>query len=251
MAAGTARQTLPSMASQTMTRTNPLVAANAAPASDTAAQLGAASGAIGFVLVIGAIIVGASTGTAAANPGASAQEVAQAYASVATPVVWLGAELQILALVSLFSFATYVGTALLPQRGSAAEWLRGLATGAGQAFVVLVLAGFAIGSLARFRAGPGLDISAALALFDIHVALYVASWVLGSVFMAATAAVGWRSHALPGWLCIAAGLAATVNLAAVLLPTTPVATFPNLLIWLWTVAASVALLLRERRVLSA
>ena len=163
--------------------------------------------------------------------------------------MWVGALLQILALVSLFGFATYVGTALLPERGRA-DWLRGLATGAGQAFVVLVLAGFAIGSLARFRAGPGLDISAALALFDIHVALYIASWVLGSVFMAAAAALGLRSRALPVWLCIAAALAAVINLAAVVLPATPIATFPNLLIWLWTVSASVAFVLRERRLRS-
>jgi len=202
------------MATQTMTRTNALVTENPAPVSDTLALLGAASGAIGFVLAIAAIFVGATTGTAAANPGASAEEVARAYASVATPLVWAGALLQILALVSLFGFATYVGTALLPERGRA-DWLRGLATGAGQAFVVVVLAGFVIGSLARFRAGPGLDISATLALFDVHVALYIASWVLGSVFMAAAAALGLRSRVLPVWLCIAAALAAVINLVAV------------------------------------
>jgi hypothetical protein len=238
------------MATQTTARSNALVTENPAPVSDTLAQLGAASGAIGFVLAIAAIVVGATTGTAAANPGASAQEVARAYASVATPLVWVGALLQILALMSLFGFATFVGTALLPERGRA-DWLRGLATGAGQAFVVLVLAGFAIGSLARFRAGPGLDIQATLALFDIHVALYIASWVLGSLFMAAAAALGLRSRALPTWLCVAAALAAVINLAAVVLPATPIATFPNLLIWLWTVSASVALLLRERRLLSS
>jgi hypothetical protein len=244
------RHTLPTMASQTLTRTSALMTDNAGQVADPLAQLGAASGAIGFVLAIAAIVVGSTTGVAAANPGASAQEVAQAYGTVATPVVWVGALLQILALVSLFGFATYVGTGLLPQRAGA-DWLRGLATGAGQGFVVLVLAGFAIGSVVRFRAGSGLDISAALALFDIHVALYIASWVLGSVFMAAAAVIGLRSRALPVWLSIAAALAAAISLAAVILPTTPVATFPTLLIWLWTVSASVAFVLRERRLVSA
>jgi hypothetical protein len=67
---------------------------------------------------------------------------------------------------------------------------------------------FSIGSLARFRAGPSLDIPAMLALFDIHVALSIASWVLGSLFMAAAAALGLSSRVLPTWLCVAAALAA-------------------------------------------
>jgi hypothetical protein len=75
----------------------------------------------------------------------------------------------------------------------------------------------------------------------------MASWAIGAVFMGASAALGLRSHALPGWLCVAAGCVGAVNLAAVALPTTPLASFPNLLMWLWTLAASVSLLLRPAR----
>jgi hypothetical protein len=110
--------------------------------------------------------------------------------------------------------------------------------GAGQTFVGLTLAGFAIGSIARFRAGPNLDLSATMALFDIHVALYVASWAFGAMFMAAAAGLRFRSRALPLWLSIGAAIAALVNLAAVALPTTPIASFPILLMWLCVVAAS-------------
>jgi hypothetical protein len=234
------------MTTQQLTRTILRGETKPAVASNSTARLGAASGVLGFALAIGAIVVSASTGTIAANPGATAEEVARAYANAASPLVWVGALLQTLAFLCLFGFANYVA-AVLGRDQQAAEWLRGLTTGAGQAFVGLTLAGFAIGGVARFRAGPGLDVSAAMALFDIHVALYVASWAFGAVFMGATAALGLRSHALPGWLCIAAGCVAAVSLTAVALPTTPLASFPHLLIWLWTLAASTTLLVRPAR----
>ena len=205
-------------------------ARQAAPLSDSLPRFGAATGVLGFALAI----------------GATAAEIANAYVIAASPQVWTGAMLQITALLCLFGFATYLGSALRHTLNDG-DWLPGLTAAGGQAFVGLTLAGFAIGSVARFRAGPGVDISALTALFDIHVALYVASWALGAMFMAAAAGAGLRSKAFPGWLCAAAGCVAAVNVAAVALPTTPVATFPNLLIWLWTLAAGVTLLVRHGR----
>src|SRR4051794_37513181 len=134
----------------------------AAPWSDALPRLGAVTGLLGFALAIAAIVVGATTGTVAANPGASAAEIAHAYATAASPVVWAGAMLQVMALLCLFGFATYLGSAL---RHELDDWLAGLTAAGGQLFVGLTLAGFAIGSVARFRAGPGVDMSAATALF--------------------------------------------------------------------------------------
>jgi uncharacterized membrane protein YbhN (UPF0104 family) len=192
-------------------------------------------------LAIAAIIVGAATGTTAAAPGAGAEEIARAYGSAPPPLIWVGAVLQTFALLCLFGFATYVADK------SRSGWLSALAAGAGQTFVALTLAGFVIGSVARFRAGPGVDLSAATALFDIHVALYVASWAIGALFLGAVAALWGRPRALPRWLCFAAGLVAAVNLVAAALPTTPVANFPNLLMWLWTLAASIHLVFGDVR----
>jgi hypothetical protein len=84
-----------------------------------------------------------------------------------------------------------------------------------------------------------------MALFDVHVAIYVASWALSVVFLIATAAQGARSRVLPLWLNVAALLIALVNLAAVAGPTTPLASFPNLLMWLWTLSASITLVIRR------
>jgi hypothetical protein len=223
-------------------RTTRVSAGKGAASLGSLQHLGAASGLVGFALAIGAIVVGAATGTVAANPGASADEIARAYGTLASPLVWVGAALQILALLCLFGFATYLAEA------EQTDWLSGLTAGAGRTFVTLTLAGFAIGSVARFRAGPGLDVTAAMVLFDIHVALYVASWAVGALFMGAVAVLGLRSRTLPGWLCVAAACIAAVNLAAVALPTTPLASFPNLLIWLWTLAASVYLVFWSVRV---
>jgi hypothetical protein len=231
------------MTTHEMARTTPRRAVGAAPPFRPVQRLGATTGVLGFALAIGAIVVSATTGTVAANPGAPAEEVARAYANAASPLVWVGAMLQILALLCLFGFATYLAGALSRDQDGA-DWLRRLTAGAGQTFVGLTLAGFAIGSMARFRAGPGLDISAAMALFDVHVGLYVASWAMGAAFMTAAAASGLRSKALPGWLCVAAACVAAVDLSAVALPTSPLASFPNLLMWLWSLAASMSLLLR-------
>ena len=231
------------MTAHEMTRSAPTGAVGATAPFRPLQRLGATSGVLGFALAIGAIVVSATTGTVAANPGAPAEEVARAYGTAASPLVWAAAMLQILAFLCLFGFATYLAGALGRDHDSA-DWLPGLTTGAGQACVGLTLAGFAIGSMARFRAGPGLDLSAAMALFDVHVGLYVASWAVGAAFMAAAAASGLRSKALPGWLCVAAACVAAVDLSAVALPTSPLASFPNLLMWLWSLAASMYLLLR-------
>jgi hypothetical protein len=234
------------MTTQEMATSSPLRSWHTAQSFTLLPRLGAATGVLGFALAITAIVVGATTGTVAANPGATAGEIARAYGNAASPLVWVGALLQILALVCLFAFATYLASALRRDRNDA-DWLPGLTAAGGQGFVGLTLAGFAIGSVARFRAGPDLDISAAMALFDIHVALYVASWAIGAAFMAAAGVAGLRSRAFPGWLCIAAVCVAAVNVAAVALPTTPLASFPNLLVWLWTLAAGVTLLLQPAR----
>jgi len=90
-----------------------------------------------------------------------------------------------------------------------------------------------------------LDLSVAMALFDVHVALYVVSWALSVIFLMATAAQAFRSRELPVWLSVAAVLIALVNLAAVAGPTTPLASFPNLLMWLWTLATSITFLIRR------
>ena len=84
-----------------------------------------------------------------------------------------------------------------------------------------------------------------MALFDVHVALYVVSWALSVIFLMATAAQAFRSRELPVWLSVAAVLIALVNLAAVAGPTTPLASFPNLLMWLWTLATSITFLIRR------
>jgi hypothetical protein len=233
------------MAIQELTKSNTLGISYAAPAAYTPDRFAAASGVVGFALAIAAIVVGATTSTIAASPGAAAAEVARAYANVAAPLVWVGALLQILALLALFGFATYLGSALRSEHNTT-NWLRKVTAAAGQTFVGLTLAGFAIGSMARFRAGPDLNLPAVLALFDIHVALYVASWAFGALFMTAITGLGLQSRALPIWLSVSAGVVALFNLAAVAMPTTPLASFPNLMIWLWVVAASVVFLVRSR-----
>ena len=44
-----------------------------------------------IVLAIGAIAISVSTGTVAASPGAAAEDIARAYANVASQLVWIGA----------------------------------------------------------------------------------------------------------------------------------------------------------------
>ena len=73
------------------------------------------------------------------------------------------------------------------------------------------------------------------------MALYLASWALGAVFFAATAAVVLAKRVLPRWLGWTAALVAVLDLAAVGLPASPLAQFPGVLLLLWVLAASVLL----------
>ena len=207
-------------------------------------RLGAAAGLLSVLLGLAAVAVGAGGGGGgSANPGASPAEIARAYAGAPAPVVWVGAFLQVVASLLLFVFVARVW-ATLRQADAGSGWLAATALGAGLASVTLTLAGFAVGAAARARGGPGLDGSAVVALFDVHVGLYVASWALGAVFLGATAVLTLAAHALPRWLGWAAALSALATLGAVAAPTTPLAQAPTLLLLLWVLATSVVLLRR-------
>jgi hypothetical protein len=180
----------------------------------------------------------------AANPGASPQEIARVYGSAPTPMAWLGAYVEVLAYLLLFIFVARLWACLRGAGGHDPGWLATAAGGAGLLSISLTLAGFAIGGALRARGGPDLDGSAALALFDAHVALYVASWALGAVFLGATAALVLGRRMLPRWLGWAAAFVALLDLAAVGLPTSPLAQFPGIVLLLWILAASMVLLRR-------
>jgi hypothetical protein len=163
----------------------------------------------------------------------------------------VGAYLEVLAYLLLFVFVARLGAALRDADGHTPTWLATAAVGAGLLAVTLTLAGFAIGSVLHYRGGPGVNLPAAFALFDVHVALYVASWALSAVFLGTTAAmvIGWRM--LPRWLGWLAGVIAVFDLAAVGLPTSALAQFPSLFLLLWVLAASVVLLQRRATTPSA
>src|SRR5436190_22444403 len=86
------------MTTHAMTDNTLHAARQPAPSSNPLPRLGAATGVLGFALAIGAIVVGATSGTTAANPGATTAEIAQAYATAASPATWVGAMLQVIAL---------------------------------------------------------------------------------------------------------------------------------------------------------
>jgi hypothetical protein len=197
-----------------------------------------------FCVLLGIVAVGLGTGTAAANPGASPEEIARAYATAPTPLGWSGAYLEVLAYLLLFVFIARLWAVLRTAQEPGPAWLATAAVFAGLLSVGLTLAGFAVGSSLRYRSGAGLHVEAALALFDVHVALYVASWALAAVFLGTAAAIILNYRVLPRWLGWAAGAIALLDLAAVGLPTSPLASFPNLLLLLWVLAASVILLRR-------
>jgi hypothetical protein len=211
---------------------------------DARDRLGAAAGLVSVLLGLVAVAVGAGGGGGgSANPGAAPEAIARAYAAAPSPAVWVGAFLQVVASLLLFVFVARVW-ATLRRAEAGSGWLAATALGAGLASVTLTLAGFAVGAAARARGGPGLDVSAVVALFGAHVGLYVASWALGAVFLGATAVLALAAHALPRWLGWAAALGALLTLGAVAAPTTPLAQAPTLLLLLWVLAASVVLLRR-------
>ena len=210
---------------------------------ETISRLGAASGAIGFAITIAAIVVGASTGTQAllarCRPWPDRPRLRGRWS---TPLVWVGAGLQVLGLLCLFAFTGRLAQALMSGPDDALVRPVATASGAARAFVVLTLAGFAVGSAARFRAGP----TSTWRLLR-HSLIFMwrctsRGWAISAVFLAA-AAVLVVAHTVTarvarlGRGCVRRRQSRGRSVARLAL-----SSFPNLLIWLWALAASIVLL---------
>jgi uncharacterized membrane protein YqgA involved in biofilm formation len=195
-------------------------------------------GLIAFGLTLVAIILQASQGGGGVDPGASPGAIAAAYTVAPTFSVWAGAYLQVLALMSLGVFLVSLVRALPTGEHDRLASLRSTASAFAMTFVALTLAGFAVGGLARFRAGSTADISALVAVVDVHVALYIASWAALGVAMLAMSALILQGGGLPRWSGWTAAAIGILALLAVAIPQSPLASLPNLLVLLWAAAQS-------------
>jgi hypothetical protein len=193
-------------------------------------------GLVAFGLALVAIILQASQGGGGVNPGASQGEIAAAYTVAPAFSVWAGAYLQVLALLSLGVFLVSLVGALPAGEHDRLSSVRPTASAFAMTFVALTLAGFVVGGLARFRAGSTADISALVAVVDVHVALYIASWAVLGVAMLATSALILNGGGLPRWSGWTAVVIGVLALLAVAIPQSPLASLPTLLVLLWAAA---------------
>ncbi len=205
------------------------------------AGLGAASGIVAVVLDqvgFGLTITGSRL-----EPGASKDEIAQAFAAPASQRVLLG--LYLLAFVSLF-FLVFAARTWATLRGAEGDpgWLSATAFGAALLFVATHAAALAARSATFARAGQGFDATAGTALVDLNNALFAVSLAFGALFLAAAGVVSLRMNALPQWLGWSAVVIAVALMAAVAVPTAGIAFLPFLLFELWIVVTAVVFIVR-------
>ncbi len=206
-------------------------------------RLGAACGVLSVVLALVGVGLNAASGGFIAPIGGSTEEIARAFANPAPTGVWVGAYLSVLAFLLFIVFAARLWVALRRAEGGSG-WLSATAFGSALVFTATTLIALAIGNVAKYRAGSGMDAQVVTALFDLNIALYVLSWAISAVFLGAAAIVLLRTRAFPRLFGWSAAALAVASLVAVATPTSGGAEIPALLFLLWVLAISVALIRR-------
>lgn len=215
------------------------------PASRRLDRLGALSGVLMVVLTFGGF---ALLGTAAGgllDLTSSREEVVRHFADPVPALFWVGGYLELVGIVLFIPFAAYLAEVFRRAEGEG-SWLPSTVFGSGLFFVVTGVVSFSAGATAYYRAGEGVDPDVLLALAHLRSFAFTIGWALAALFLATSGTLILGRNVLPrwmGWTAIALALALLVALAT---PKSELAQTPPMLMALWVLAISVALLRRPR-----
>lgn len=189
--------------------------------------------------LVGAIVAMAGGKTHELTVGTSTTKLAQDLAQPASTGTWVGAYVELIGTVAFLCFAAWACLRL----GRSVWSVIGVA--AATAYTAVTVTSLALMDAISYRAGHGIDTALARTLVTVNEAMYVATWFLFALFLAAA-----------GVLALAAGRRVLGTSAAAIALFTVVAAplgfdgigqASELLFFAWTIAASIALLRRERR----
>jgi hypothetical protein len=158
-------------------------------------------------------------------------------------VNWVGAYLEILALLS---FVVFVGVlaARLGRREGTQPWISNVILGAGLITVTVKLASFPAAFALAYRAHEGFEPQLAAALTDMNDLAFILTWPLSALMIGAAAAGILRYRALPAWLGWSGAVAAVALLASVPLAFGQGAFVAFLASTLWVALASATMVVR-------
>jgi hypothetical protein len=207
------------------------------------ARTGAACGLAYVALgVVGSDVLGGS-GDAPA-PNASPAAIGAFIASHPTTTkVWIGAYLDVLALLAFIVFVAYLHS-VLRKADRDGGFLPTVVLGGGLVAAAVKLASFAPGFAVLYRGQDGISAQLATAMFDMNNAAFALDWALNALMLAATAGVVLRSDVLPRWVAWSALAIAPLLLASVPLFTLGDGPPVFLFALLWIIGTSVALIRR-------
>ncbi|MCW2546077.1 MAG: hypothetical protein JWN96_537 [Mycobacterium sp.] len=204
------------------------------------ARLGACGGAAFVVL---SLVGGGGGGGGPAND-ASRAEVGRYFASASATNSFTAAGplLEILAMLALLVFWSYVSTVLRQAEGNTG-WLSRVVYSAGVGSVVLKLGSFPAAYALHVRSGKGVDPALLTALFDMNNAAFVLGWATSGLALIALAASAHHTRALPPWIRHSAAFVGAGLLVAIPFANgAGIIAFLALLIWL--LATSIAMVIR-------
>ena len=192
-----------------------------------------------LLTLAGALVAMAAGKTHDLTVSTSPAKLADALAQPATTATWAGAYAELIGTLAFLCFAVWACLRL----GGGIWSIIGIA--AATAYTAVTLAALALMDAISYRAGHGIDTPLARTLVTANEAIYVTTWFLFALFLAAAAAPAL----LAGRRVLGTSAAA---IAAFTLLVAPFAfdgpgQMAEMLFFAWTVGASVALLRREPR----
>ena len=202
-------------------------------------RLFAGSGITSMVMTMGGAITAMVGGkTHELMVSTSNAKLSADLAQPATTASWIGAYVELTGCVLFLVFAVWACGKL----GGGIWGTIGVA--AATAYTAVTVASLALMDAISYRAGKGVDLGLARSLVTLNEALYVTTWFLFALFLAAAAVlavgagrriVGWSAAAIAAFTLVAAPAFNGLGQAAAML------------FFVWVVGASIALMRREPR----
>jgi hypothetical protein len=199
----------------------------------------AGTGIASVVLTMGGAILAMVAGkTHELTVGTSTSKLAADIAQPATTATWVGAYAELIGCVVFLCFAVWACARLGDGLWST------LGVAAATAYTAVTVASLGLMDAISYRAGHGLGVGLARTLVTVNEALYVTTWFLLALFLAAAAVLAVTAgRRILGWT--AAAIAAATAVAPLAFDGPGQAA--GMLFFIWVIGASIALARGERR----
>jgi len=203
---------------------------------DRLSRIGPVSGVAYAVLELGGFAVAGAGGSAMVTLSDPAAKIVNAFARPVGTGVWIGAYME---LASLAAFAVFAAWLFGSRRGPLAT--AGLITAG--VYIAVTVVSLVIGDVLEYRAGHCIGAQQTLALFDLQVGLYTATWGIAAAFLALAPVTGWLRRSA---LAIAA-----LSLIGMAVPTADPGQFATVLFIAWILATGLIAARRPSALASA